>query len=263
MALPESIAAPLRRRFESPKLFTAALCIVILFQSALAAGYYYSVITTMELVFHIRSLSTGVIASSFELGNLATILFVSYFGHRRGHVPRWIGVGAFVIALGAALFSLPHFLVEHHHHHQPVVAEETPPPVSYKHRYCSDSDASDPDPVCSSTKGESEEAKLSDPAQWIDWRSNTFAVVVFIVAQVLVGAGSSPLYTLGTTFIDDHVEAKASIFLGILYSMGAVGPVCGFLLGAWTLTYHKSLSAGYLDRRFDVDSSEWQVCESA
>lgn len=52
---------------------------------------------------------SGAIVSTFEIGNLATIIFVSYFGTHR-HIPRWIGTGIVVTAIGSLIFSLPHFM---------------------------------------------------------------------------------------------------------------------------------------------------------
>lgn len=41
-------------------------------------------------------------------------------------------------------------------------------------------------------------------------RSNVVPVLFFMVAQLLLGAGGSPLFTLGTTYIDDHVKRESS-----------------------------------------------------
>lgn len=35
-------------------------------------------------------------------------------------------------------------------------------------------------------------------------------VMVFVVAQLLLGCGGSPLLTLGTTYVDDHVRPESS-----------------------------------------------------
>lgn len=54
------------------------------------------------------------------------------------------------------------------------------------------------DPLC--------DAKLSSPL---------FYVLILIVAQLLIGIGGSPLYTLGTTYIDNHVSrTKAPSYIG-------------------------------------------------
>lgn len=80
----------------------------------------------------------------------------------------------------------------------------------------------------------------------IKGKSSTFGpVLLFVIAQILLGSGGSPLFTLGTTYVDDHVRTEsASIYIGFMYSMAAFGPVLGFLLGAYLLSFHMdSLSA--------------------
>lgn len=80
----------------------------------------------------------------------------------------------------------------------------------------------------------------------IEVKSSTFGpVLLFVIAQMLLGCGGSPLFTLGTTYVDDHVRTEsASIYIGFMYSMGAFGPVLGFLLGAYLLSFHMDTFSG-------------------
>lgn len=74
----------------------------------------------------------------------------------------------------------------------------------------------------------------------IEGKSATFGpVVLFVIAQLLLGCGGSPLFTLGTTYVDDHVRTEnSSLYIGFIYSMAAFGPVLGFLCGAYLLSFH-------------------------
>lgn len=45
---------------------------------------------------------------------------------------------------------------------------------------------------------------------WQSTPSTFMPVMVFVVAQLLLGCGGSPLLTLGTTYVDDHVRPESS-----------------------------------------------------
>lgn len=81
---------------------------LVTLQQAVSSGYINSVITTIEKRFEISSGLSGLIASSYEIGNVVTVIFVSYLGSRR-HIPVWIGIGAVIMGIGSTLFSVPHF----------------------------------------------------------------------------------------------------------------------------------------------------------
>lgn len=76
----------------SLQIFVLLLSMLITLQQALSSGYINSVITTIEKRFEIPSTYSGLIASSYEIGNVITVIFVSYLGSRR-HIPVWIGIG--------------------------------------------------------------------------------------------------------------------------------------------------------------------------
>lgn len=45
----------------------------------------------------------------------------------------------------------------------------------------------------------------------LESKSSTFGpVLFFVLAQLLLGCGGSPLFTLGTTYVDDHVKKESS-----------------------------------------------------
>ncbi|KAM9817058.1 solute carrier organic anion transporter family member 3A1-like [Neosynchiropus ocellatus] len=197
--------------FSNIKIFLVSECALMLAQGTVGA-YLVSVLTTLERRFNLQSADVGVIASSFEIGNLALILFVSYFG-AKAHRPRLIGCGGIVMALGALLSALPEVLT---------------------HQYEYDAEdswhAEDGRDVCSNTS----RSENRDSGFNCGNRANTNMMYLLLIgAQVLLGIGATPVQPLGVSYIDDHVHRKdSSLYIGILFSTLVFGPACGFILGS-------------------------------
>ncbi|XP_037307467.1 solute carrier organic anion transporter family member 3A1 [Pungitius pungitius] len=196
--------------FSNIKIFLVSECALMLAQGTVGA-YLVSVLTTLERRFNLQSADVGVIASSFEIGNLALILFVSYFG-AKAHRPRLIGCGGIVMALGALLSALPEFLTK-----------------QYKIGKMWRTDVGRD--ICSNAS--SSEAQQAEDAV-CDNRTNTNMMYLLLIgAQVLLGIGATPVQPLGVSYIDDHVKKKdSSLYIGILFSTLVFGPACGFILGS-------------------------------
>uniref|UniRef100_A0A3B4E445 Solute carrier organic anion transporter family member n=1 Tax=Pygocentrus nattereri TaxID=42514 RepID=A0A3B4E445_PYGNA len=195
--------------FSNIKIFLVAECALMLAQGTVGA-YLVSVLTTLERRFNLQSADVGVIASSFEIGNLALILFVSYFG-ARAHRPRLIGCGGIVMALGALLSALPEFLTNQY---------------DYKTTEAWRRDLGRN--VCSNaSRGE------MDREHCLNKANTNMMYLLLIGAQVLLGIGATPVQPLGVSYIDDHVRRKdSSLYIGILFSTLVFGPACGFILGS-------------------------------
>ncbi|XP_049639252.1 solute carrier organic anion transporter family member 3A1 isoform X2 [Suncus etruscus] len=206
--------------FSSIKIFLVSECALMLAQGTVGA-YLVSVLTTLERRFNLQSTDVGVIASSFEIGNLALILFVSYFG-ARGHRPRLIGCGGIVMALGALLSALPEFLTHQYKYEAGEIRWGTEGQAvcvaanSSSHPRGGPEPAPDPDLICRSRT------------------ATNMMYLLLIGAQVLLGIGATPVQPLGVSYIDDHVRRKdSSLYIGILFTMLVFGPACGFILGSF------------------------------
>lgn len=194
--------------FSNIKIFLVSECALMLAQGTVGA-YLVSVLTTLERRFNLQSADVGVIASSFEIGNLALILFVSYFG-AKAHRPRLIGCGGIVMALGALLSALPEFLASQYEYN----LDETWR-VEFGRDVCTNRTERDEEEICSN-------------------KANTNMMYLLLIgAQVLLGIGATPVQPLGVSYIDDHVKRKdSSLYIGILFSTLVFGPACGFILGS-------------------------------
>ncbi|PKU35070.1 solute carrier organic anion transporter family member 3a1 [Limosa lapponica baueri] len=189
-----------------------------------------SVLTTLERRFNLQSADVGVIASSFEIGNLALILFVSYFG-ARGHRPRLIGCGGIVMALGALLSALPEFLTHQYEYESGEI------------RW-----GAEGRDVCAANGSTSDEGP--DPDLICRNRTATNMMYLLLIgAQVLLGIGATPVQPLGVSYIDDHVRRKdSSLYIGFYLPFS----IC-------ILVYHKVVPAVTLGVKGELNRMAFSV----
>ncbi|CAL4060884.1 unnamed protein product, partial [Meganyctiphanes norvegica] len=235
------------RYLPSVHVFVFLLSILVMVQQALASGYLNSIITTVEKRYEIPSSLTGVISSMYEVGNVITVIFVSYLGSKR-RIPVWIGVGCLVMGIGSVVFVMPQLMSDRWN------------------MFLEEANSTDSGNICRSASVRDDTSEhlsdigfgtLTDLSNSVPLgshnsiqysqkdncikgsKSSVMPVMFFMLGQLLLGAGGSPLFTLGTTYIDDHVKRESSsMYIGIIYTMVAFGPVLGFLLGAYLLSYY-------------------------
>ncbi|CAN7988920.1 unnamed protein product [Ixodes hexagonus] len=226
--------------FANIRVFVFLACMLVTLQQALSTGYVNSVITTIEKRFDIPSRVSGAISSSFEIGNLFTIIFVSYLGSHR-HIPVWIGKGTIVMAIGSFVFSLPYFM------------DQASSPSIYKVNVTRIEDENTCQMPTAAMVPEHASSHFINPPlspeaeqTCIDGSSsNALYIFIFMTAQILIGCGGTPIFTLGTTYIDDHVRKESSsMYIGCMYSTVAFGLVVGYLLGGFLLSRHENAFLG-------------------
>ncbi|KAK1158015.1 solute carrier organic anion transporter family member 3A1 isoform X1 [Acipenser oxyrinchus oxyrinchus] len=225
--------------FSNIKIFLVSECALMLAQGTVGA-YLVSVLTTLERRFNLQSADVGVIASSFEIGNLALILFVSYFG-AKGHRPRLIGCGGIVMALGALLSALPEFLTHQYEYESGEIR------LGEEGR-----------DICAINSSDTEDGGAN-----LDFycgsRTNTNMMYLLLIgAQVLLGIGATPVQPLGVSYIDDHVRRKdSSLYIGILFSTLVFGPACGFILGSLCTKFY--VDAVFIDTTFSLSAGKLDI----
>ncbi|NXC35949.1 SO4C1 protein, partial [Campylorhamphus procurvoides] len=196
--------------FNNPEGYLAAYSLLAVAQGVVVNGLVNISISTIEKRYELNSSLTGLISASYDISFCMLSLFVSFFGER-GHKPRWLAFSAFMLGLGSLIFCLPHFGSGKYQYGDKL--EDT----------CQTSETTSANVTCNASTKSSEQNYL----------------YVFMLGQLLLGVGGTPLFTLGTAFIDDSVpKHKSSIYIGIGYAMSLLGPAIGYVVGGQLLNIY-------------------------
>lgn len=189
-------------------------------QSMLTNGFVNSVVTSIEKRYGLTSKESGAIASFYDVGVVLVLLQVSYFGAAMRRL-RVFSFGMAILAFAAFLFALPHFTAGHYRYKTPV------DPVCYRGKNSSQLY----DSLCSQANS----ASNLNNYKWIFWLSH-----------MLVGIGASPLYTLGTAYLDDNLTTESSpVFLGEFLTSHSGKKSVGLIRNLGRVVGHRKKAKGY------------------
>ncbi|XP_077560009.1 solute carrier organic anion transporter family member 4A1-like [Haemaphysalis longicornis] len=203
------------QRFRTPPWVLFFLCWAGFLQGLIVNGFVNVVITTIERRFQLRSSESGLVASGYDIASFLLLAPISYFGGTRSK-PLFVGVGCLVLGLGAFVFSLPHFLAG-----------------SYAF-----STEDERESLCLAAANVTEGFCVHRDAGSVNQYK-----YMFLAGQMLHGAGATPFFTLGCTYLDEIVSTKmSSVYIGIFYTMAIIGPALGYILGGQFLKIYTDLS---------------------
>ncbi|XP_006897000.1 PREDICTED: solute carrier organic anion transporter family member 4A1 [Elephantulus edwardii] len=192
--------------FNRPQGVLFFLCLASFLQGMTVNGFINTVITSIERRFDLHSYQSGLVASAYDIAACLCLTFVSYLGGS-GHKPRWLGWGVLLMGLGSFVFALPHFTAGRY---EVEASEEVATCQGNHSTVCVDS-----------TSGLSH------------YR------LVFMLGQFLHGAGATPLYTLGVTYLDENVKSSYSpVYIAVFYTAAILGPAAGYLVGGALLNIY-------------------------
>ncbi|XP_048583915.1 solute carrier organic anion transporter family member 4A1 [Nematostella vectensis] len=208
-----SFRPPWLQWLNDPKCFLFFLCLFAFLQGMAVNTFINMSFPSLERQFSLNSKETGFIASSNDVTAIILVIFVSFFGSY-GNKTKWLGGGAILTGLGALVFALPKFLAPIH---DPTKAKLGGTPFCLRNTSLS----AYKDPDCGSA---TENAPI-------------LYYALFIISQLMSGAGTTPLHTLGPAYLDENLPSDSlSVYLVILYMATFMGPGVGSLIGGQLLT---------------------------
>ncbi|KAI6188786.1 Solute carrier organic anion transporter family member [Aphelenchoides besseyi] len=194
-------------------LFMLGICAFI--QSFVVNSIFPVGLSTIERRFYMTSTHTGIISSWYDFAVLLAVFPVCHWGNN-GHKGRWIGLGTFVMGIGSFICALPHYLIS------PLDISESLNSTDFGQ--------------CLASEIESQKCTGASD-QTASYLNPYF--LIFLLGQTFHGIGATPLFSIGTAYLDENVSQKASpVYLAIHAVVTSVGPVIGLFVGGFLLNIY-------------------------
>jgi MFS family permease len=168
--------------------YLVLLCLIVLSQSMISSGYIGSIVSSLERYYGFSTARLGVAFSSYDIMGVLSIPLISYFGSQNN---RPYAINGY--EKDAANGNSSNFTGEH---------------LCQSNATDRSVDSHDP---CSSL---SNSILLHLTPNLIDKRMSnaltrpqpTWTYYVLILSMIIMSVGASPFYTLGITFLTDHLN---------------------------------------------------------
>ncbi|KAK3610855.1 hypothetical protein CHS0354_039126 [Potamilus streckersoni] len=180
------------QRFNTIRWHVFWQCVFNFFEGFVVNGIINVIIPALEKRYALSSSRSGLIASSNDFGAFLCYFFIGYFGEQR-HKPRILASGIVLMSIGCLIFSLPQFIGgKYEYTVSAAVISNASENLCNKQMI-----------HLNASKGESNgEAQNSNAAMY----------GLFVIGQILIGVGASPMFTLGLTYIDENCKPKLTSF---------------------------------------------------
>jgi MFS family permease len=169
----------------------------------ITSGYIGSIVSSLEIYYGFSTERLGIAFSSYDIIAVFIIPLISYFGSKYNR-PRIVAFGAFLFAIGNILFILPYFL---NGYHQIINNNSSNETSDY---LCSFNSSNRSDDLCLSSSSSSSNSILThfipNILNDILISQPSWTYYILILSMITMSIGASPFYTLGITFLTDHLS---------------------------------------------------------
>lgn len=213
-------------RFEHPRYVLIILCCMVFLQGLVVNGMVYMVLPTVERRFQLKSLETGMVISMYHMASCVSAPLVTLVAAKRSK-PMYLTMAAIVIGIGTMVLTVPHFMAPHYR--QSFAQVDLCPAQSQDSA------------VCGTTTG--------------NLRSYRY---VFWLGHLIMGAGSSPMYTLALTYLDENLPTTLSTkYIAIYQATSLLGTAFGFILSGYILDIYTDWSVDASKLGLTSESRVW------
>jgi MFS family permease len=174
----------------------------------ISSGYIGSIVSSLERYYGFSTSRLGVAFSSYDIMGVISIPLISYFGSQNNR-PRIVAFGALLFAIGNILFILPYFINGYEKETSTNSSNQINDHLCQLNSSNQRSYSHNP---CSSLSTAKIFSHLT-PNLIDDHISTTYVTpqptwtyYILILAMIIMSLGSSPFYTLGITFLTDHLN---------------------------------------------------------
>ncbi|RDD42635.1 Solute carrier organic anion transporter family member 4C1 [Trichoplax sp. H2] len=192
------------------------VCLQVFVSGMMISGFVGVTVSSIEKRFHLRSTEVGGLPAGEEISAAVTGFIASYYAGQR-HKGRFLSAGALATGIGAIVYSLPHFFAGEYQ------------PISTASNYtdlCVAKSASFAAEVCAA------ESVGSNA-----YVRNFF--FVFILGQLIMGAGNNLLWNIGCAYVSENVHPKSSaMYIAAMMTVSTLGPSIGYIAGGNILTIY-------------------------
>jgi len=178
------------------------LCLIVLCQSMITSGYIGSILSSIESYYGFSTEELGIAFSSYDIIGVLSIPLISYIGSKSNRA-KIVAFGAFLFSIGNIIFILPYLINGYHNENKNNSSNET---SNY---------------LCSQNLTENILNSYSSNSIFQYFIPNLFnyqlknnfiinqpkwTYYTFILSMIIMSIGASPFYTLGITFLTDHLN---------------------------------------------------------
>ena len=190
-------------KFYSAKTYVFILSLMTLSYTMISSGYISAIMTSLQRQFNMPTSKIGLILSSFDIISIFAVPIISYLGAKTNR-PRLMAIFSLIYVFGCVIFTLPYFLGPKY-----IINSS-----NIKVNYTDEQSVMYQDyDLCVKTFNTNSSIITTrynnDTIACLNSNDNTWTYYIFIIGQLAMSLGVSPLFSLGLTYLCDNIEERS------------------------------------------------------